>query len=159
MCTDPHLPQRRLTATHLCYSLSRSQGHTAGWSIRWNPMTSSEIEPIIFRLTACYLSQLGCSDYAIPFCYEWYISYRGPVASDVTRTTPGSKPGHYTQTKQSNSVTLSPQANFTDWSTATCRRNLVPTFVDRGVSRGQRGGTPTVVNLSFLDRSRYFSFK
>jgi hypothetical protein len=42
---------------------------------------------------------------------------------------------------------------------ATCRRNLVPTFVDRGVSRGQRGGSPTVVNLSFLDRSRYISFK
>jgi hypothetical protein len=35
----------------------------------------------------------------------------------------------------------------------------MPTFVDRGVSRGQRGGSPTVVNLSFLDRSRYFSFK
>jgi hypothetical protein len=44
------------------------------------------------------------------------------------------------------------QANSTDWATATCRRNLVPTFVDRGVSRGQRGGSPTVVNLSFLDR-------
>jgi hypothetical protein len=36
---------------------------------------------------------------------------------------------------------------------------LVSTFVDRGVSRGQRGESPTVVNLSFLDRSRYFSFK
>jgi hypothetical protein len=35
----------------------------------------------------------------------------------------------------------------------------VPTFVDSGVSRGQRGRSPTVVNLSFLDRSRYFSFK
>jgi hypothetical protein len=33
---------------------------------------------------------------------------------------------------------------------------LVSTCVDRGVSRGQRGGSPTVVNLSFLDRSRYF---
>jgi hypothetical protein len=33
------------------------------------------------------------------------------------------------------------------------------TFADRGASRGQRGGSPTVVNLSFLDRSRYFSFK
>jgi hypothetical protein len=33
------------------------------------------------------------------------------------------------------SVALSPQANYTDWATATCRRNLVPTFVDRGVSR------------------------
>jgi hypothetical protein len=27
------------------------------------------------------------------------------------------------------------------------------------VSRGQRSRSPTVVNLSFLDRSRYFSFK
>jgi hypothetical protein len=40
-----------------------------------------------------------------------------------------------------NSVALSPKANYTDWSTATCRRNLVPTFVDREVSRGQRGGS------------------
>jgi hypothetical protein len=32
-------------------------------------------------------------------------------------------------------------------------------FADRGVSRGRRGGSPTVVNLSFLDRSRYFSLK
>jgi hypothetical protein len=51
------------------------------------------------------------------------------------------------------SVTLSPQANYTDWATATCRRNLMPTFVDRGLSRGQRGGSPTVVNLSFLDQT------
>jgi hypothetical protein len=32
-----------------------------------------------------------------------------------------------------DSVALSPQANYTDWSTATCRRNLVQTFMDRGV--------------------------
>jgi hypothetical protein len=44
-------------------------------------------------------------------------------------------------------------------TTATCRRNLVTIFVDRRVSRGQRGGSPTVVNLSFLYRSRYFSFE
>jgi hypothetical protein len=59
--------------------------------------------------------------------------------------------------KQTNSVAFSPQANYTNWATATCRRNLVPNFVDRWVSRGQRGGSLTVVNLSFLDR--YFSFK
>jgi hypothetical protein len=58
-----------------------------------------------------------------------------------------------------SSVALSPRANYTDWATATCWRNLVPTFADRGVSRGQRGRPPTVVNLSFLDRIRYFSFK
>jgi hypothetical protein len=61
--------------------------------------------------------------------------------------------------KQTNSVSFSPQANYTNWATATCRRNLVPTFADRGVSRGQRGGSPTAVNLSFIDRRRYFSFK
>jgi hypothetical protein len=48
-------------------------------------------------------------------------------------------------------VALSPQANYTDCATATYRRNLVPTFVDRGLSRGQCGGSRTVVNLSFLD--------
>jgi hypothetical protein len=52
--------------------------------------------------------------------------------------------------KHTSSVTLSPRANYTDWATATCRRNLVPTFVDRGGSRGQRGGSLTVVNLSFF---------
>jgi hypothetical protein len=61
--------------------------------------------------------------------------------------------------KQTNSVALSPRANYTDWSTATCRRILVPASVNRGVSRGQLGGSHTVVNLSFPDRSRYFSFK
>jgi hypothetical protein len=61
--------------------------------------------------------------------------------------------------KQTNSVALNPRANYTDLATATCRRNLVPAFVDRGVSRGQRGGSPTVVKLSFLDRSRYFSYQ
>jgi hypothetical protein len=56
-------------------------------------------------------------------------------------------------------MALSPRANYTDLATTTCRRNLVSTFVDRGVSCGQHSGSPTVVNFSFLDRSRYFSFK
>jgi hypothetical protein len=61
--------------------------------------------------------------------------------------------------KQTNSVAFSPQVNYTDWETTTYWRNLVPTFADRGVSRGQHGGSPTVINLSFLDWSHYFSFK
>jgi hypothetical protein len=44
---------------------------------------------------------------------------------------------------RTNSVALSPQVNYTDWETATGRRILVSTFVDRGLSRGQRSGTPT----------------
>jgi hypothetical protein len=58
---------------------------------------------------------------------------------------------HHTQTK-TNSMAISPRVNYTDWATATCRRNLVPTFVDKGVSGGQRGRSLTVVNLSYLDR-------
>jgi hypothetical protein len=58
-----------------------------------------------------------------------------------------------------NYVGFSLQANYTDRPTATCWRNLVPIFTDRGVSRGQRGGSPTVVNLRSLDQSRYSSFK
>jgi hypothetical protein len=36
---------------------------------------------------------------------------------------------------------FSPQANYTDRTTAACRRSLVPTFADR-VSRGQRNESP-----------------
>jgi hypothetical protein len=61
--------------------------------------------------------------------------------------------------KQTYTTALSERANYTDWSTATCRRNLVPSFADRGVSRGQRGGFSAFDNLSFLNRSRYVSFK
>jgi hypothetical protein len=35
----------------------------------------------------------------------------------------------------------------------------MPTFMDRGVPSGQRGGIPTAVNLTVLDRSRYFFFQ
>jgi hypothetical protein len=58
-----------------------------------------------------------------------------------------------------NSVPFSLQANSTDWSTAIDRRILVPISVDTGVSRGQRSGTLTAINLNFLDRSRYFFFQ
>jgi hypothetical protein len=48
-------------------------------------------------------------------------------------------------------MAFSPQADYTDRETATCRRNFVPTFTATGVPRGQSGGSPTVVYLSFLD--------
>jgi hypothetical protein len=35
----------------------------------------------------------------------------------------------------------------------------VPTFADSEVSRGQRGGSPTVVNLSFIDREFSNTFR
>jgi hypothetical protein len=52
-------------------------------------------------------------------------------------------------------VALSPQANYTNWATAASWRNLVPTFVDRGVLCGQCGRSPMVVNLSFIDHCFY----
>jgi hypothetical protein len=57
------------------------------------------------------------------------------------------------------SVAFSPQANYNDWLIAAGLRILVPTFEDRGVSRSQRGGSPTAVNFGFLDRSRYSFFQ
>jgi hypothetical protein len=68
-------------------------------------------------------------------------------------TLPGGRNSRSEAALAGNSVAFSPQANYTDWATETFRRYLAPTFVDRGVARGQRGGSPTVVNLSFLDRS------
>jgi hypothetical protein len=56
-------------------------------------------------------------------------------------------------------VAFGQQANYADWASTTCRRNLLPTFVDRGVLHGQRSGSPKVFNLSFLHQSCYFSFK
>jgi hypothetical protein len=64
----------------------------------------------------------------------------------------GKRLGNIIKEQKTNSVANSTRANYTDWATATCRRNLVPTFVERGVLRGRRGGSPTVVNLSFRDR-------
>jgi hypothetical protein len=57
-----------------------------------------------------------------------------------------------------NSMAFSRQANYTAWATDVGPRILVPTFADRGVSRGQSGGSFTAVNVCFLDRNRYFIF-
>jgi hypothetical protein len=46
------------------------------------------------------------------------------------------------EANKTNSVAFSLQTKYTDWGTATGQRILVPTFVDRGVSRGKRGGIP-----------------
>jgi hypothetical protein len=53
-------------------------------------------------------------------------------------------------------MALSHQASYTNWQTAAGQKILMPTFADWGMSRGQCGGTPMAVNLSFLDRSSYF---
>jgi hypothetical protein len=58
-----------------------------------------------------------------------------------------------------NSGAFRPKGNYPDWSVAAGWRILVLTFADRGVSRGQHGGSSATVNLSFLHRSSYFSFK
>jgi hypothetical protein len=41
------------------------------------------------------------------------------------------------------------QANCANWATAAGRRILEPTFADRGVSRGQRGGSARLLILVF----------
>jgi hypothetical protein len=56
------------------------------------------------------------------------------------------------------SVATSPQANYTDWATATYWRNLVPLLWVEGC-RVVSAADPHGRYLSFLDRSCYFSFK
>jgi hypothetical protein len=51
-------------------------------------------------------------------------------------------------TRQTGSVAFSTQANYANQATATSWQNLVPSSVDRGVSHGQHGRSPTAVNLS-----------
>jgi hypothetical protein len=107
-------------------------------------MTSPGIELATFKSVAKCLNQLH---YLLcPHVLVWGSTNRFEFSMLLTVSTS-------THTNKTNSVGLSPRANYTDWSTATCQRNLVSTFVDRGVSRCQRGGSPTVVNLSFLDRT------
>jgi hypothetical protein len=107
---------------------------------------------------------------SLPWNYHqlFVISVVHATFENALITTPASRlntvrmtgePADRPPSSYTNSVALSPQANYTDLSTATCQRNLVPNFTDRGVSRGQCGGFPTAVNLSFLDRNRSFSFK
>jgi hypothetical protein len=45
---------------------------------------------------------------------------------------------------------LSPQENYINWATAICWQNLVPTSMDRGLTRGQRGGSPMVITFDCL---------
>jgi hypothetical protein len=62
---------------------------------------------------------------------------------------------NYKQTnKQTNSVALSQQANYTDWATATCRRNLVSTFVDRGVSHFSNFGLLSQLGILNVYKSK-----
>jgi hypothetical protein len=52
-------------------------------------------------------------------------------------------------------MAFNPQTNYTDRATATCRRSQCELLRIEGVAwSAQR--IPTAVNLSFLDRSRYF---
>jgi hypothetical protein len=108
------------------------------WKIRWKNVLTD---------------QIGCGAFIqskTSVCIEEISGSEADLPHDVAKSKFTSN--HKTKNK-TNSVALSPRVNYTDWATATCWRNLVSTFVYRRVSRGQRGGSRTVVNLSFLDRT------
>jgi hypothetical protein len=126
------------------------------WSPSWYSVTSisfmvtsckPQAQPQSWKATHCQLYATAYSTYLqLPSICSLRLYHTVVTRDSYTNNK---------QTSKTNSVALSPQANYTDWLTATCRRNLVSTFVDRGVLRGQCGGSPMVVNLSFLDWSHY----
>jgi hypothetical protein len=79
------------------------------------------------------------------FTFPWRCRcclHTNPSAHAVPRTESSTFRPPQNWAYKTDSVAFSPKANYTDWATATCQRNVMPTFVDRGVSRGQRGGSP-----------------
>jgi hypothetical protein len=91
-------------------------------------------------------SDAACVRTDVTYSYIWVVLHIGPFLHRRART------GRI----QTDSMAFSLQAKYTDRVAPTGRRIIVPASADRGVSFGQRGGSPTVVYRSFLDRSRYF---
>ena len=54
---------------------------------------------------------------------------------------------------------LSPRGDYTDRAAAALSAKLVPTFADRGVSRGQRNGSPRPLVSVFWTGAATFLFK
>jgi hypothetical protein len=64
------------------------------------------------------------------------------------------------QNKQTkNELCGCPHANYTNRLTSAHQRILVATFMDRGVSHGQHGGSPQPLVSVFETRAATFSFK
>jgi hypothetical protein len=126
--------------------------HLEHWTSRFELQPSHDVIPRLFPVfvVLCRQRPLQRADYPCRLAPDIHRSRIIAIRSSMpTHAVAGVC---HRIIKQTNSMAF-------DWATVTCWRNLVPTFVDRGVSRGQHGGYPSVVNLSFLDRSRYFSFK
>jgi hypothetical protein len=136
-------------------SLSNNGGHAITQVVsHWLPM-------VVARIRAWVRSHRICPDKtALGQVFSEYFGFpcqpflQLPHTLHHSSSSEGSTTGHLVASVTANSVSFHEQIIPTD-----CRQNLVSTFVDKGVSCGQRGGSPMVVNLSFLDRSNYFSFK
>jgi hypothetical protein len=135
------LPRWKISGVHFCQRLNRTYGYSAARRI-------SSLEET---------NDIRSRNRDLPFCStipQPTMLRRAPILK-MSKYAYSNKQAN----KQTNSFVFSPQAKYTDWATATSRRNLLPTFVDRGVSRGQPGGSPTAVNLRFLDGSSCFPFQ
>jgi hypothetical protein len=151
-CGNSVLSIRSMNQPFICFICF----HLITFSIKYLEIQITSIKFEANKITSCFPKAFRFAAFwLVPHCPKRDIAIR-PLAVLGQN---GGKQFYQTPNNKTNSMGLSPRTNFTGWATVTCRRNLVSTLVDRGVSRGQRGGSHTAVNLSFLDRSRYFSFK
>jgi hypothetical protein len=124
----PHYCKQTYASVNLCYwAVSLSLRSPRSLSIRER---EREHDPFFLAVSVMLLSQTGA----------WSKGKRKRGRKKFSSNKKRNKNIIWkkdTKKQKTNSVVFSPQANYTDWATATCGRNLVTTFVYRGVSRGQ----------------------
>jgi sortase (surface protein transpeptidase) len=68
---------------------------------------------------------------------EFFAELHGVMSWKMERKQINKQTNKQTKKQTKNSMAFSPQPNYTNSTTAACRRILVPTFAGREVSRGQ----------------------
>jgi hypothetical protein len=120
---------------------------------------------LVFRTVACSTVPCGVTSHESLAQSSFLLAVERPVCRQMRRES-GGLCGIQPRTHGPHRQLLATANKQTPWPLVRKRtipndrqplhEILVPTFGDRGVSRCYHGGSPMIVNLSFLDWSRYF---